>query len=303
MAIITPGLISALNTDFRREFQNGLAQAQPMGDRIATRVPSTSSKNTYGWLGQFPRLREWVGDRVFKDMQAHGYEITNKKYEASVRVERTVIEDDATGTYLPAVQEMGYGARMDPDGDIFATLGAGLAANGYDGQHFFDTDHPVAANVDGTGAVTTASNLDAGGAGPFWYLLCTKRPLRPLIFQERQAPRFVMKANPQDSDMVFVSDVYVWGSDCRHSVGFGLWQFAYASNQEFNSANLLAAYQAMMSVTADGGRPLGVVPDLVVGGPTLLGKFKQTLDNEYDSAGASNTTRGLVDHMVSPWLA
>lgn len=36
-------------------------------------MPSTSKSNTYGWLGQFPQLVEWVGPRVLKDMAAHGY--------------------------------------------------------------------------------------------------------------------------------------------------------------------------------------------------------------------------------------
>ncbi|MCG6541625.1 Mu-like prophage major head subunit gpT family protein [Pseudomonas sp. KSR10] len=31
---------------------------------IATVVPSATASSTYGWLGQFPKLREWMGARV-----------------------------------------------------------------------------------------------------------------------------------------------------------------------------------------------------------------------------------------------
>ncbi|MEX6732518.1 Mu-like prophage major head subunit gpT family protein [Pseudomonas aeruginosa] len=46
-------------------------------------IPSTTASNTYGWLGQFPKLREWIGQRVIKDMAAQGYQITNKLFEST----------------------------------------------------------------------------------------------------------------------------------------------------------------------------------------------------------------------------
>ena len=38
-------------------------------------IKSTTKSNTYGWLGKFPSLRKWVGDRVIESMKAHGYQI------------------------------------------------------------------------------------------------------------------------------------------------------------------------------------------------------------------------------------
>ena len=78
--IITPDLIKALFTGFKKNYQDGLQMAKSQYPEIATVVPSSTASNTYGWLGQAPALREWVGDRVFNDMKAHAYAIANKHF-------------------------------------------------------------------------------------------------------------------------------------------------------------------------------------------------------------------------------
>ena len=61
-----------------------------------------------------------------------------------------------------------------------------------------------------------------------WYLLCTKRSIRPLIFQEREKARFTSKTNEND-DNVFFTDKYLYGINARYNAGYGLWQLAYGS--------------------------------------------------------------------------
>lgn len=56
MAVITPALITSLRTGFSKAFQDSLAATPTDWAKVATRVPSTSASNTYGWLGQFPTL-------------------------------------------------------------------------------------------------------------------------------------------------------------------------------------------------------------------------------------------------------
>ena len=69
MAVVTSSLVSALRVGFQREFQDALSSAPSQWDRLSTRVPSSSAGNTYGWIGQFPKLREWSGDRSFKNIK------------------------------------------------------------------------------------------------------------------------------------------------------------------------------------------------------------------------------------------
>ena len=61
-----------------------------------------------------------------------------------------------------------------------------------------------------------------------WYLLCTKRYVRPLVFQEREKPKLVCK-NKETDDNVFFYDQILYGIKGRYDVGFGLWQLAYGS--------------------------------------------------------------------------
>lgn len=170
MAVITAALLTALRTEVRRQFADAYAtmNAQTFWNSVAMLVPSSTASNTYDWLGDFPELREWVGDRVIKDMKENAYKIENRLFEGTVGISRTAIEDDSVGTLGARIQMMGQSAARHPDKLIAELIKAGETATCYDGQYFFDVDHPVRANVDGTGATTSASNVQAGAGTP-WY--------------------------------------------------------------------------------------------------------------------------------------
>lgn len=68
-----------------------------------------------------------------------------------------------------------------------------------------------------------------------WYLLCTKRYIKPLVFQQREVPKLVCK-NKETDDNVFFDDEILYGIKGRYNVGFGLWQFAYGSTGEGTSS-------------------------------------------------------------------
>ena len=301
MAIITPALISSLRTGYSKSFQDALAATPTDWARIATKVPSSNTSNTYGWLGQFPKLREWVGDRVIKDMAASGYQIANKLFEGTVGVKRTDIEDDNVGIYTPLFAEMGRAAAAHPDELVFGLLAQGESTLCYDGQNFFDTDHPVYPNVDGTGTATTVANLKAGTGSP-WYLLDCSRALKPLIFQERTTPGLEAMTATND-EVVFTSDTYRYGVRYRCNAGFGFWQLAYKSKAPLDASNFNAAFKAMMEVKADGGRPLGVKPTHLLVGPSLRAAALALIEAQTINGGESNPNYKAVEVIVSPWLA
>ena len=64
-----------------------------------------------------------------------------------------------------------------------------------------------------------------------WYLLCTKRYVRPFVFQEREKARLVCK-NRDTDDNVFFNNEVLYGVTARCNVGYGLWQLAYGSTGE-----------------------------------------------------------------------
>ena len=298
--IITPDTLKALFTGFKKNFQDGLKMADSQYKEIATVIPSSTASNTYGWLGQWPAFREWVGDRVFQDMKAHGYAITNKHFESSVKVNRNDIEDDNVGIYAPMMTEMGRASAVHPDELVFALLKNAHATLCYDGQNFFDTDHPVYEKVDGTGQASTVSNIFAGSEVA-WYLLDTTRALKPLIYQERKAKQFTAMTADTDEG-VFMRNEYRYGVDGRCNVGLGFWQMAAKSQEKLDAAGFEKAYNAMVSLKGDGGRPLAIRPNVLLVPPALENAAKELVEGDRLANGAYNPNKGKAKVIVSPWL-
>ena len=80
--------------------------------------------------------------------------------------------------------------------------------------------------MQGTAEIHVEPRLASDSA---WFLLCTKRPVKPLIYQQRKKAKFVSKTNETD-DNVFMSKKFIYGADSRGNAGFGFWQMAYGSD-------------------------------------------------------------------------
>ncbi len=285
--------LAALRTGFQTQFQTGFDGVASEYTAIATTVTSTTKLETYGWLGDFPAMREWIGERYKKSLSEKAYQILNRKFEDTVSVQRDDIEDDTLGMYGPMLQGLGQAAAENPDRLIFDLLVKGFETACYDGQNFFDADHPV----DGQ----SVSNMQAGGGVP-WFLMDTTRPLKPLIYQQRKAPNFVSRDRETD-DNVFDRGEYVYGVDTREAAGFGFWQMAFASKAPLDAANYEAAANAMMALTNDAGVKLGVKPNLLVVGTANRAKARKVIKAALINAGESNIWLDDVDVHESRWLA
>ena len=282
---------------FKTVFTDAYLETPTNADKIAMTVPSSSRDETYGWMGQFPSLREWIGPRQVKNLEAHGFTIKNRKFESTVEIARDDIADDRLGIFKPVFAEMGQTTRRHPEEMIFGLLASGFATNCHDGQFFFDTDHPV---TDAEGNTLSISNHQ-GGSGTPWYLMDTSRSIKPLIWQEREKYEF-QQLTRDDDDCVFTNDKYLYGIRARVNAGFGLWQLAYGSKQALTAANYAAARAAMMGLTTDGGRKLGVTPTVLVVPPALESDALTLLNTEYATGGASNPWKGTAAVIVTPYL-
>lgn len=296
--IVNGANLRALYTGFKGHFQGGLSDTPVQYPQIAMTVPSSTKEEDYGWLGRFPRMREWVGDRVVHGIAAHGYTIRNKPWELTVGVSREDIEDDNIGIYAPMMQEMGASTAAHPDELVFGQLQAGFTTVCYDGQYYFDTDHPV---LDAEGKTVSVANTD-GGSGISWYLADLSRAVKPVIYQQRKAPNFVALDKETD-DNVFNRKEYVYGVDARDNVGFGLWQLCWGSRQTLDKAHYKVAREALMGQRGDHGRPLAIRPTHLLVPPALEGQGLEILNAERDAAGATNVYKGTAQLVVCPWLA
>ncbi|MFQ1965432.1 Mu-like prophage major head subunit gpT family protein [Aeromonas veronii] len=302
MAMITSALLQSLFTGFKKNFEDAKGEAPAQYTKIATVIKSTTKSNTYGWLGKFPNLRKWVGDRVIESMKAHGYQIVNEDFEATVAVDRNDIEDDELGIYAPMFAEMGRSAGIHPDELCFGLLGAGFTTPCYDGQYFFDTDHPVYPKADGTGTPVLTANVvvDAGYQGEPWFLLDTSRALKPVIFQDRKSPQLIAMTKIDD-EAVFTRKEFRYGVDCRDAAGFGFWQLAFANKRALTPDNLWDAYSKMRDFQADGGRKLGVKATMLVVHPSLEKLATQMLERELSNS-SSNELKGKLELVVADYL-
>jgi phage major head subunit gpT-like protein len=293
--IVNQASLAALNVGFKANFQNGFAGAPSHWQKIATLVPSTTGAEEYGWIGDMPNIREWIGDRVVTSLTTSGYRISNRDFELTVAVRRPHIEDDNLGIYASLMADMGRSVAVFPDQLTFGLLRSGASTKCYDGQYFFDTDHPVGGQP--------VSNWQAG-SGPIWALLDVSRPLRPLIYQRRKDFAFVAKNQPTD-DNVFARNEFIYGVDGRCNVGYGLWQMAQGSRADLTEDNYAAARAALQSRTNDRGVPLGLGTSqlLLVCGPQLEAKARHLLSSEYLPGGGSNPWKGSAELLVTPWLA
>lgn len=292
--IVNNANVALLTTAYKASFQRGFAGVPPLWKDVATMIPSMTAAEMYAWLGQFPRLREWIGDRVHQSIRVDGYQLVNKNFEATVDVPRTAIEDDQWGVFGPLMESMGNAAATHPDEQIFGAL----LANGkcFDGQNFFDPDHPVGKE----GAEVMVSNVQAG-AGPRWYLLDTTRPLKPLIYQKRKEYEFVTKFDPRSSDRVFERNEYTYGVDGRMAAGYGFWQMAAMSGQPVTADNVEALYLGMTKLESNEGRKLGVKPNIMLCGPSTYFAARQLIEAQIINA-TSNTLYKLIDVKLIPYL-
>lgn len=70
-----------------------------------------------------------------------------------------------------------------------------------------------------------------------------------------------------------------------------------------NAANYRTNRQLMMAYTGEDGRPLKVVPNLLVVPPQLEGAAKDIVKADKNAAGADNMERGTADYRMVPALA
>jgi phage major head subunit gpT-like protein len=130
-----------LSAAFKKVFEGAIETYKGDFEKIAMVIPSNSITVNYAWLGEFPKMREWIGDRVLKDLTLHEYTITRKKFELTIEVDADDIKGDNLGIVKPRILTMAQESRAHYDELIFELLEAN--ANCYDGKPFFASDHEI----------------------------------------------------------------------------------------------------------------------------------------------------------------
>lgn len=138
-------------------FQNKFTSTPTFWNRYAQRVPSKTEKNVYPWLSETPSLREWLGPRVVQNLATRDYSLTNRKFESVIGLDKDKLADDTYGFFQGHTEMLAKRVAEFPDENLTSTLEAGSTSVCWDGQFYFDTDHPV--NIDDASKGIYSNNL------------------------------------------------------------------------------------------------------------------------------------------------
>ena len=168
--LVNKSTIAGVFLTLKTTFMNAFDAAPSQWQQTAMLVPSSSGQNDYTWLSKFPKMIKWIGDKAIKQLEAFKYTVVNNDWEATVEVDRNDIEDDNLGIYGPQAQMAGFSARQLPDEIVSDLKNNGFANLCYDGQYFYDTDHPVGeAKTSTANKATTALSAATAAAAAASY--------------------------------------------------------------------------------------------------------------------------------------
>lgn len=294
-------VLEALQANMSAAFTRGISAANPQWQMIATKVPSSGAANFYGWLKDLPGIKEWVGDRQLADMGKQGYSIENKTWESSISVSREDVDDDQIGHYSVIAQNYGDQVALFPDQLCYPLLVNGFTTLCYDGQNYFDTDHPIETADGQAGAVFSNVIGDpAVDTGEAWFLIDDSKVLKPIVYQERRP--FVFKNMNPTEEYTWFNNRYAAGVDGRCAVGFSFPQLAIGSKGELNEANYTEAKKMLGRMQKADGTAMGTRATKLIVGPGNEAAAKKLIARMLIEGGDSNIYYNDVDIVVSPYV-
>ena len=130
---------------FNTNFLNGLEKVPASWQKFCSVIPSGTASNVYPFLEQFGGMREWIGERVTKDIASRKMEVLNRDFEETVAVPGNDIEDDQYGIYSTLIAQMGcHAARLWHDLAVEALVSNPLWA---DDLNFFSSERLYGENT------------------------------------------------------------------------------------------------------------------------------------------------------------
>jgi phage major head subunit gpT-like protein len=164
-----------LNNFFQRlnfTFQSAFQGVPTLWNKMATVFPSDSEANIYPFLSMIPGLREWLGPRIINNVAARSFTVVNKAYEGTYAIDLNKFKDDTYGFYAQLQPMIAQQVAEWRDRLIAEKIELGTTENGWDGQFFFDVDHPI--DPDNAGAGVNVNKFVGAG-----YDIAVANPLIP----------------------------------------------------------------------------------------------------------------------------
>ncbi len=131
-------------------------------EAITSIFPSEGEDEKYGFLGDLPAVREWVGDKTAGHIKDYSYTLTNKNYYIAIDIDRNEINDDRMGILKPRIAQMVNTLNRHKWQLIVDQLEAGETNLAYDGSAYFAThSNPALDNLlSGTSSTLASIKTD-----------------------------------------------------------------------------------------------------------------------------------------------
>jgi len=140
MGVVSSDLLAGLRTNFQAILMQALGdKANTLEDvmKIASKLVSTTEKESYNWFGITPPMSEWKDKRTLRGLRPFNYELTNKDWESTLEVARNAILDDKLGMIPGRIRSLAGAYYRAVIREVFSQLDAGATLLGYDGTAFF----------------------------------------------------------------------------------------------------------------------------------------------------------------------
>lgn len=167
--VVRTSQLEALRTGLNTSYIDALATQREFAyQQVCTPLAIEKKKVALAVADILPQMRKWVGERKFHSAAEHSIELTNEHYELSMEVDADDVEDDEYSGYILEAGGLGDRTVEHPDVLFASLVQSAHQVIGFDGQNFFDTDHPIdiknslgaQSNYEASGRALTAANFE-----------------------------------------------------------------------------------------------------------------------------------------------
>lgn len=150
--------LDAANTDYLDAYSQYFADPAAASTMVADAVliqPTSTLNVSIPIVNAFPLIRQWLGEKEFKNLRAYRQTIPVATWEASIALPRLQVDGDATGATTGSLNGF-LASAADSYEYQFATLFRANTWTGYDAVSLLNASHP---NTNSTGNNLTTNPL------------------------------------------------------------------------------------------------------------------------------------------------
>lgn len=138
MVVSSVILEKGLKTAYAKAWQDMNATGYREGlEPLYTRIPSTNASEKYGWFGDVPTVRQWLGDKEAASLEDYDFEIRNIPFYSAIEIHKHELDDDNTGILEPRTRTLVEAVKNHVPDLVAELIKNGDTGLAYDGSAYF----------------------------------------------------------------------------------------------------------------------------------------------------------------------